>query len=176
MNIVWGSLGGVKQDVSISGEEVSIECRGHRFQIHVLHPPHLQARLLPCSLKLFVYHRDDEDLKGDLSSLNSSGHSKANSYHYMTFGWQKEAIFVIILWQFRDSAMTIDCWSPSFIQICLHTESCWSPLSFKAICSSHQNILQSFNKQLYYYFSYFWLNPCLLRMQFFKNLSAASVA
>lgn len=80
------------------------------------------------------------------------------------FWLAKRSNFHIILWQFRDSAMKIiDCWSPSFIynryKICLHTESCWSPLSFKAICSSHHNIL-------YYYFSYFSLNPCLLRMQF----------
>lgn len=55
--IGW-SRSGVEQDVGISNVEVAIELLRHWHQIHLFHPPYLQAGLLPCSLELFVGHHD----------------------------------------------------------------------------------------------------------------------
>lgn len=53
----WCSCG-VQQEVGISGEEVSIQLLGNRFEVHVLYTPNLQTRLLPGCSEFLVGHHD----------------------------------------------------------------------------------------------------------------------
>lgn len=55
--IGW-SRSGVEKDVCVSSEEVAIELLGYWHQVHVFHPPYLQAWLFSCSLELLVDHHD----------------------------------------------------------------------------------------------------------------------
>lgn len=51
-------LSAVKNQVSVSAVEASVQTLRNRNQFHVLHPPHLKARPLTCTLKLRMEHHD----------------------------------------------------------------------------------------------------------------------
>ena len=63
MDVVGWGRSGEQHNVSIPGEEVSMELFRNRLQVHLLHTPHLQARLLACRLELFVEHHGSGDNK-----------------------------------------------------------------------------------------------------------------
>lgn len=54
MDVVRGGWGGEEQQVGVPGVEVAVRVLRKRLQVQVLDAPHLQARLLSCSLKLLM--------------------------------------------------------------------------------------------------------------------------
>lgn len=84
---------GVEDEVDISGVKPPVQVLWNRHQVEVLHPPHLEARLLSGPLKLWVLrcHR----ACGEIAHLRFSAFLLHGLEHTVVFPWQQAVILLV---------------------------------------------------------------------------------
>lgn len=88
---------GVEDEVGVSGVKSSVQLLGNGHQVKVLHPPHLEARLLSGPLELWVV-RCHPVLQERSHTWDSALFCSYRPEHTGAFPWQQAVIFNALDW------------------------------------------------------------------------------